>query len=57
MPGKGTSSKYPHGKSIRNPATYEALRKEGMSKEKAAAISNGVLKNGVRKGVHHGVKK
>jgi hypothetical protein len=37
-------------KSIKNPATYEALRREGMSKSKAARISNGVLKKGVRKG-------
>lgn len=46
-----------HGPSILNPATYDALRKEGMSKQKAAEISNGVLKKGVKKGVHHGVKK
>lgn len=29
-----------HGSSIKNDAKYEALRKEGMSKEKAARISN-----------------
>jgi hypothetical protein len=28
------------GPSIHNPKVYEALRKEGMSKEKAAKISN-----------------
>lgn len=44
-------------KSLKNPATYDALRREGMSKEKAATISNGVLKNGVKKGVHRGKKK
>lgn len=37
---KGTSS---HGPSIKNPAVYEALRDEGMSKEKSARISNGAL--------------
>lgn len=39
-----------HGPSILNPATYEALRREGHSKRSAARISNGVLKRGVRKG-------
>lgn len=33
MPGKKYAS-------IKRPAQYEALRKEGMSKEKAAKISN-----------------
>ena len=28
------------GKSVRNPKAYEALRKQGMSKSSAAAISN-----------------
>lgn len=37
---KGTSS---HGPSIKNPAVYEALRDEGMSKEKSARISNDAL--------------
>ncbi len=41
-----------HGPSIHNPHTYEALRRKGMSKRKAAMISNGVLKRGVKKGVH-----
>lgn len=57
MPGKGTSKRYPHGRSIKNPATYEALRSSGMSKQKAAMISNGVLKDGVKKGRHHGKGK
>jgi hypothetical protein len=35
MPGGKTP-----GPSVKNPKTYEALRKEGMSKEKAAKISN-----------------
>jgi hypothetical protein len=35
MPGSKTL-----GPSIKNPKAYEALRKEGMSKEKAAKISN-----------------
>lgn len=30
----------PHGPSIKNPRVYEALRKRGYSKERAAAISN-----------------
>jgi len=29
-----------HGPSIKNPRTYEALKREGMSKERAARISN-----------------
>lgn len=29
-----------HGPSIKNPKTYEALKDKGMSKEKAARISN-----------------
>lgn len=57
MPGKGTSKAFPHGKSIKNPATYEALRRHGMSKTQAAKISNGVLRHGVKKGVHHSGKK
>jgi len=34
MPG------HDHGASIKDPEQYEALREEGMSKEKAARISN-----------------
>jgi len=34
MPG------HDHGKSIKNPKVYEALKRRGMSKSKAAAISN-----------------
>jgi Rho termination factor, N-terminal domain len=34
MPGKE------HGPSIKDPEQYEALRREGMSKEKAARIAN-----------------
>jgi acyl-[acyl carrier protein]--UDP-N-acetylglucosamine O-acyltransferase len=29
-----------HGKSIKRPRVYEALRRKGFSKEKAARISN-----------------
>lgn len=29
-----------HGPSIKKPSEYEALKKKGMSKSKAAAISN-----------------
>lgn len=34
MPGKM------HGPSIKNPKAYDAMREKGMSKSKAAAISN-----------------
>lgn len=50
---KGASKKGgKHGPSIKNGATYEALRRGGMSKTKAAKISNGLLKKGYKKGVH-----
>lgn len=49
-PAKGAD----HGPSIKNPATYEALmRSGGMSKGRAAAISNAALNKGQRKGRHH----
>lgn len=51
------SKKFPHGKSIKNSAVYEALRREGMSKEKSAKISNAALKKGHKKGKHGGGKK
>jgi hypothetical protein len=35
-----------HGPSIKDPEQYEALREEGMSKEKAARISNQSSKEG-----------
>lgn len=54
MPKQG---KYRHGKSIRNPSTYEALRRQGMSKSTAAAISNGALQKGYKKGRHHPKRK
>ena len=38
MPGKK------HGSSIKAPKVYEALRREGMSKSRAAAISNAAKK-------------
>lgn len=43
-----------HGKSIKNPATYEALMRDNpkMSQGQAAAISNGALKKGYKKGRH-----
>lgn len=34
------------GPSIKKPATYEALRDKGMSKERAAKISNAQAKKG-----------
>lgn len=36
----GSSKRYPHGPSVKWPRVYEALRKRGMSKSSAAAISN-----------------
>jgi len=35
-----------HGPSIKDPDQYEALRDEGMSKEKAARIANASAKEG-----------
>lgn len=46
------SAAYPHGRSIKNPATYEALKRCGHSKESAAAISNWALKAGFKRGRH-----
>ena len=40
MPG------HQHGSSIKDAEQYEALREEGMSKEKAARISNASAKEG-----------
>ena len=40
------------GPSVKNPATYEALKREGMPKSQAAAISNAALAKGFKKGVH-----
>jgi hypothetical protein len=40
------------GPSIKNPDTYEALKREGMSKGQAAAISNSALRKGFKKGKH-----
>jgi hypothetical protein len=46
-----------HGKSVKNPATYEALMRGGkMSKAKAAAISNAALNKGYKKGRHRSRK-
>lgn len=46
MPGKKG-----HGPSIKKPKVYEALRGKGMSKSKAAAISNSMAsKRGWKKG-------
>ena len=38
------------GPSIKKPDTYEALKKKGMSKSKAAAISNAQAKKSRKKG-------
>jgi hypothetical protein len=45
-----------HGPSIKNDKQYEGLRKKGMSKQRAAAISN-APKSSERKGGKKGGKK
>lgn len=42
-----------HGSSIKNPEQYEALRDDGMSKEKAARISNAPTEKTSQKGGSH----
>jgi len=37
-------------KSIKNPRVYQALKRKGYSKTKAAKISNGLLRRGRRRG-------
>ena len=55
---KGPLKGYNHGSSVKNSAVYEALiTKKGMSKSKAAAISNGALNKGAKKGRHHRKRK
>ena len=44
MPGKKSP-----GPSIKKPKVYEALRDKGMSKQKAARISNAMAKKGRKK--------
>ena len=44
---------FPHGRSVKNPDTYEALKREGHSKASAAAISNAALNKGHKRGKHH----
>lgn len=41
-----------HGPSIKDDAQYEALREQGMSKEKAARIANSPRQQTGRKGGH-----
>lgn len=41
-----------HGASIKNPEPYNAMRRKGMSKAQAAAISNAQLKKTGKKGRH-----
>ena len=38
-----------HGPSIKRPKVYEALRRQGYSKAKSAAISNAMAHKGKRK--------
>jgi hypothetical protein len=42
-----------HGNSIKDDEQYEALRDEGMSKEKAARIANTTRKEAAQKGGSH----
>jgi hypothetical protein len=44
MPGKSP------GPSVKKPKTYEALKKKGMSKQRAARISNAQAQKSKRKG-------
>lgn len=44
----------PHGASIKNPKVYDALRSHGMSKKRAARISNAMKSKGRGKGKSHG---
>lgn len=46
-----------HGPSIKNPKTYEALKREGYDKSSAAAISNAALNKGHKKGKHRKKKR
>ena len=48
-----------HGPSVKNDKQYEGLRKKGMSKGRAAAISNtpGASKKGGKKSAKKGTKK
>jgi len=43
-----------HGSSIKNPRVYEALKREGMSKTRAAKISNAAVGKGKGKGKGRG---
>jgi len=46
-----------HGPSIKNPEPYNAMRRQGYSKAKAAAISNAALAKGHKKGKHRPRRK
>ena len=50
---KQNSKSNDHGSSIKHPDQYEALRDEGMSKEKAARISNSPTTKTSQKGGNH----
>lgn len=50
MPGKGTSKRFPHGKSVKHSRIYDALVKRGMPKGQAAAISNAATPKHSHKG-------
>jgi hypothetical protein len=47
------------GKSVKNPATYEAIRRDHpeLGKASAAAIANSAIAKGYKKGVHKSGKK
>lgn len=46
-----------HGSSIKNSETYNALMRSGMSKGKAAAISNAAFNKSGKKGRHRKRRK
>lgn len=56
MPYPTSGKSAEHGPSIKNPATYEALRNQGKSKSSAAAIANSVIAKGHKKGHHRKLK-
>lgn len=52
-----THSAKPTSSQIKNPERYEALRQEGMSKEKAARIANSGREASVKGGKHPAYEK
>ena len=59
MPWKKKGSGYTtkSGGFVKDPAKYEALKRQGHSKASAAAIANDAINKGYKKGVHRSGKK